>query len=146
MAWWGYGLVFVFAGLYALFVRSRLVHKRRLDASAIAARKDETLDSFIRRLDAKPYGRNAIEAAYADLTAAVGFSVVPHDDLEKDLGLWPEDFEDIVNARCEEQGVEDVFQTAYASLFPLWTVEDYVRFVDELMRGEREAREGSRAL
>jgi hypothetical protein len=70
---------------------------------------------------------------------------LPDDDLEKDLGFWPEEFEDLVDARCEAQGIEDVFQSAYASLLPLWTVEDYVRFVDELIRGERETRERLRA-
>jgi hypothetical protein len=99
-----------------------------------AARKGVTLASFVGEFIGSDYSQHAIEAAYADLIELCGHPVLRVDKLEHTLGLVTEDLEGVLQRRCQRLGVADVWKSPYAKLFPLKTVDDYVRFLSEVMK------------
>jgi hypothetical protein len=100
----------------------------------VAERSHITLASFINEFLDSGYSQRAIETAYIDLSGLCQHPVLRRDSLEKTLGLLPEDFDCMLETRCKELGVVDVWKSPYAKLFPLKIVEDYVRFLSEVMK------------
>ena len=116
-------------GYWLLMQRTKARHSKMT-----AARQGVNVESFIKEFEGTPYGRPALEAAYADLTNLAHVPVRRSDDLEKTLGFLPEDFDDMLEKRCRSLGLVDVGKSPHAALFPLKTVEDYVRFLAAIMK------------
>jgi len=119
----GYGL---------LMLRARSRHRK-----ACAERDGITVEGFIKEFRGTSYAHEAIETAYADLSALSRLPIRRSDDLEKTLGFLPEDFERMIENRCRALGLANVWKSSHASMFPLKTAEDYVRFLS-LVMSERE--------
>lgn len=121
-------LVVLAIGYWLLFVRAKSRHSKML-----IARDGVTLDSFVQEFANTPYTRAALEAAYADLSKISLLPIRRADELEKTLGLLPEDFDDMLEKRCRSLGLVDLRQSQHTALFPLKTAEDYVRFLSAVM-------------
>ncbi len=93
-----------------------------------------TLTSLTDEFADGDYDRQAIRTAYEDVTKLCGHGVFRKDDLERTLGILPEDFEDVFQRRCQSLGIGDVWSAPYAEMMPVRTVEDYVRFLTFVMR------------
>lgn len=120
----GYGL---------LLLRARSRHTR-----ACAERKGITVHAFVDEFRGTSYAQEAIEAAYSDLAALSGMPIRRADDLEETLGLLPEDFERMLEHRCRAWGLADVGKSSHASMFPLRTTEDYVRFLSQVINERKQ--------
>ena len=131
--WWYALPISLFAAYGLLIVWSSSQAARTRDA-----RKNYTLEAFKRALSDKNYDPKAVEGAYKDLVQSRGHPAFPQDELERTLGFLPEDFEDMLDARAQQLGVLDVLNSSYASLFPINSVEDYVRFLSAVIQGEQE--------
>ena len=107
-----------------------------IDRRRKAERSHITLEAFSEGFRDRRYEPNAIKAAYDDILKTLGHPAFPHDELEKTLGFDWQDFEEMLDERCRKLGIGKAEETEYAKLLPLWTVEDYVRFISEVMRGE----------
>lgn len=103
------------------------------------ARQGVNVESFIKEFEGTPYPRPAVEAAYADLSALSGLPIQRKDELEKTLGLLPEDFEAVLEKRCRSLGGNDVRKSPHVSRFPLKTAEDYVEFLSVVMEAQRKS-------
>jgi hypothetical protein len=128
---WIYGVcaVSVLALAYgALVVRGSLMRKRIL-----RGRHGATVDDFVREFDGSGYSRPTLEMAYQDLAKLAQMPVRRADDLEKTLGFLPEDFEAMFEKRCDNLGLVDVWKSPHASMLPLKTAEDYVRFLSAVV-------------
>lgn len=117
-------------GLLVLRAKSR-------EAKMRVERDGVNVESFIREFEGSPYDRSVLETAYSDLAELSRLPVRKGDDLEKTLGFLPEDFERVLEKRCRALGVDDVQKSPHASLFPLKTAEDYVRFLSAVMDGQQ---------
>lgn len=124
------GLLVLCYGL--LMLRSALVRRR-----IVSARRNETVESFIREFEGTRWSKPILEMAYEDLAKLAQMPVRRTDDLEKTLGVLPEDFGDMLASRCRKLGLSDVEKSSHAALFPLKTAEDYVRFLSEVMAERR---------
>jgi hypothetical protein len=102
------------------------------------ARRADTLEKFVMEFGNTSWNRPIIEMAHADLMSVSGIPPRRNDNLERALGLLPEDFERLVQKRCTQLGVSDIWKSPHKSLLPLHTVEDYVRFLS-LIAGEASA-------
>lgn len=91
------------------------------------------LQSFVKEFEGTPYCRSAIEAAYGDLFALCRLPIRRSDEIEKTLCVLREDFDYTFEKRCQGLGLTDVWKSPHASLFPLNTAEDYVRFLSAVM-------------
>ena len=131
--WW-YALPISLCAAYGVLMVWSTLRLRRM----MNARKNYTIEDFTSALREKNYDLKAVEAAYTDLEESRGFPPFPQDDLEQTLGFLPEDFEDMLEARAQQLGVLDVPNSSYASLFPLISVEDYVRFLSTVIEGEQQ--------
>ena len=119
----------VFSVFLLLMLRS-LYHQQRLRLS----RKSWSFEDFESEYSQSDgMSKLAIQYAYDDLTKLVGYPVGRRDDLESTLGLLPEDFEDILEKRAQSLGIADVYNSYYAQLFPVKTVDDYVHFIDKIL-------------
>lgn len=128
---WIYGVwaVSIFALLYgALIVRGRFARRRTL-----RGRQGATIVDFVQEFDEAAYSKTVLEMAYQDLADLAQMPIRRADDLEKTLGLLQEDFTDKLEKRCKGLGVDDVWKSPHASLFPLKTAEDYVRFLSAVI-------------
>lgn len=103
------------------------------------ARAGFSPESFAEEFEKDACSQGAIKMAYTDLTELSGIPVCRNDDLEKMLGLLPEDFELMFEERCRRLGLIDVWQSPHAALLPLKTAEDYVRFLSAVMDGQSKA-------
>ena len=131
-SFWWYALGSVVVGYGLLMVRGGV-----LSARVRAERKGFTLEAFKKELENRNYEPAAIEAAFSDFIRSRGHPVFPSDALERTLGFLPEEFDDMLEDRARLFGVQDVQNSSYASLFPLNSVQDYVHFLSEVVRGER---------
>jgi hypothetical protein len=61
------------------------------------------------------------------------------DDLEKTLGFLPEVMSELVEKRCQNLGLGDVWKSPHASMFPLKTAEDYVRFLSAVTEAQQQS-------
>jgi hypothetical protein len=126
-----YVIVAIVVGFAAMWLWSMRRHRRFR-----VARAGLTFDSFQLEFEGTPYSRAAMAAAYSDLTELCGFPSTRHDNLRR-LGVLPEDFEDMLEKRLNRLGMmDDIHASKYAGLLPIWTSEDYVRLLDEIMKGE----------
>ena len=128
-----YLLILFFAGVIAyllVMILSALKHLRLKKS-----RKSRTLEDFTAEFeDLGIVNSKAIELVYQDLEKLVGFSISIEDDLEKTLGLLPEDFEASLERRARSLGVENIWESPYTKRFPLRTTRDYVLLLDEILR------------
>jgi hypothetical protein len=115
----------------ALIVRGTLTRRRIL-----RDRRGVNVENFVEEFVGSEYSRAVLEMAYQDLGALAQMPVRRTDDLEMTLGLLPEDFEAMIENRCRNLGLNDVWKSPHASLFPLKTTEDYVRFLS-VIRAEK---------
>lgn len=107
-----------------------VIRARRKRAELVQLRVDHGMGDFLKEFEDASYEEAILEMAYDDLSKAAQMHVRRKDDLEKTLGFLPEDFEDLIISRCQKLGVADCQKSPAATLFPLKTVEDYVRFLD----------------
>jgi hypothetical protein len=106
-----------------------------------AERADTTVENFVREFDGSSYAHEALKTAYTDLTQLSGLPVRRADDLEKTLGLLPEDFERMFEKRCRQLGLADVWKSSHKALLPLKTAEDYVRFLSVVINEQAKTAE-----
>jgi hypothetical protein len=118
----------------ALVVRGVLARNRIL-----RDRRGATLEDFVREFEKSGYSRTALEAAYQDLAKLAQMPIRRADDLEKTLGLLPEDFEAMFEKRCANLGIGDVWKSSHASMLPLKTAEDYVRFLSVVTEAQQKS-------
>lgn len=79
------------------------------------------------------YSPVAVVAAYEDLFLLAAMPVLRGDDIEKTLGVLPEDFERVFVARCRSLGIVNPLEALGAEWFPVRTAEDYVRLLSFAM-------------
>lgn len=125
---------YIIIGIVAVFLGFGSLHWRNVRRKVALGRANVTLASFIDEFTGIDCNARAIRAAYGDVTKLCGHGVFRKDELERTLGIDPEDFQDVFDKRCKQLGVADVWKSPYAKLFPLKTVEDYVRFLSEVMK------------
>jgi hypothetical protein len=126
------GLAVVAIGYLLLMWRAKSRHTEML-----TARGGANLDSFVKEFEGTSFSRSVLETAYNDLWRLCRLPIRRSDDLEKTLKLAHEDFDDMLEKRCRALGLADVWKSPQASLFPLKTAEDYVRFLSAVT-GEQE--------
>jgi hypothetical protein len=137
MAIWQ-GLLFsviVVFGPYALlccFLEWRYVRRVKRPRKAV------TFESFYQMLSSKGYSREAIELAWQDTTSWTRHPILPADRFYDTFGMTWEEFDPMAEERCRKLGVEDIYESPYTSEFPIDTVEDYVRLLSAILRGERD--------
>ncbi len=124
----------LFAASYCILMLRSALHHRR----ARIARANVTLQGFFEEFAGTSYESKAIETAYNDIVNLYRSPVHRTDDLEKTLGILPEAFEDMLEERCHKIGMtlSEMLKSPYAHHLPVQTVEDYVRFLSEVMRRE----------
>lgn len=110
---------------YATLALRGILASKRIARS----RRGDNVDTFAREFEGSGLNRSVLEMAYTDLVTVAKLPVRRNDDLEKALGLLPEEFELVIEERCQNLGVIDVWESPHASKFPLKTVEDYARFL-----------------
>lgn len=128
------GLAVVVVGYSLLMWRAKY---RRTEI--LAARGDVSLESFIMEFEGQPFNRSVLETAYNDLWKLCRLPVKRGDELEKTLCLAHEDFDEMVEQRCRSLGVANVWKSSYASMFPLRTAEDYVRFLSAVTEAQQQS-------
>jgi len=118
----GYGIFWIYA-------------RRRYAKDVLLPRSSDTIQTFALSLTGKGYSGKAISDAYNDLVGLCRHAVRAGDKIIGRLGIPPEEFEDVLAKRCREQGIPDVWNSAYSKFLPLDTVEDYVNFLTTLYAG-----------
>jgi len=90
---------------------------------------------LLAEFETSPYSHRAIEAVYLDIMKLSGDPAARYDSIES-LGIVADDFEDVFNKRLSGPGINDVYATPYAKSLPIWTVDDSVGLLDEVISGK----------
>ena len=97
-------------------------------------RKGMDLDSFTNQFDGAGFSHDVLKVVYSDLIELIGHPAFRYDNFEKTLLVDAEDLEYKIVERGREAGINDLMQPIYyEKLFPIKTVDDYVRFVDWIL-------------
>jgi hypothetical protein len=126
-----YGVLII--GLLAVGYGVLMFRSHQQRAQIKRSRVGDCLEKFVKEFDGLHLSRCALDMAHMDLVNLAKMPVRRSDDLEKTLGFVPEDFERMVEKRCRQLGVLDVWKSRYIAHFPLKTVEDYVRLLGAIM-------------
>jgi hypothetical protein len=105
---------------------------KRFQRRMLKERKHLSLATFIEEFEGTSYCGEAIVATYDDIAGWCRFPVRRKDEFDM-LGIGDEG-EDLLSRRCEDFGIADMFESPYAKHFPLFTVEDYVSFLSDVMK------------
>ena len=98
------------------------------------ARADLSVDSFRDEFDKMEIkNKEAIEIAYEDLVSLVRYPVKRGDNIEKDLDVINEDFEDMLEKRLEKIGLRSIDEANILELFPIKTAGEYAVLIDKIL-------------
>ncbi|MEJ0013427.1 MAG: hypothetical protein WDM94_12560 [Bauldia sp.] len=129
-----YVVLGAFAQIAAVVALSSFFQRRRA-----TSRSHLSFQSIEAEFSDSGWERDAIEAAYLDISRDRGHPVQRYDLIQKTLGFLPEDFASLARSRLSELGVPDLDTSAYAKASnDVRTVDDYVGFLSHVIRLERE--------
>ena len=127
--------------LFAFWTLLGGLYRARVKRRKMKVRGHLSLETFIKEFDGAPYRRKAIEATYDDIAGWCDYPIRRWDEFDE-MGIG-EDGDDLLRMRCSKLGVPDVFNSSYADRFPLLTVDDYVRFLSDVMEQEHNNEAGA---